>query len=160
MRKLQIKFTGICFQDPLQHPDELELVDAILRDGKELNKFLPVLFSLGVDCILPRCSDTELNDLEDVLKKPRDRREGQVIIGYDRLFTALKDICERLSLRTPPLLKSETIDRMSLTYFNTNREVFSHYSGILYAEVCFAFYFLISCLLQFNICNFSGKEQN
>ena len=133
MRKLQIKFTGICFQDPLQHPDELELVDAILRDGKELNKFLPVLFSLGVDCILPRCSDTELNDLEDVLKKPRDRREGQVIIGYDRLFTALKNICERLSLRTPPLLKSETIDRMSLTYFNTNREVFSHYSGILYA---------------------------
>ena len=139
--KVENQFYSICCQDPLQHPDELELVDAILRDGKELNKFLPVLFSLGVECILPRCSDTELADLEEVLKRPRDRREGQVISGYDRLFLALRNVCDRLSLKMPPLLRSETIDRTSLTYFNTDHEV-SDYFG----KVCFSFF------------NFSGQE--
>ena len=99
------------------------MVDAILEDGKELNRFLPVLFSLGVKCILPRVSRDELDGLAGVLKQPRDRREGQVLIGYDRLFSALKEAVIRFDLNMPPLLRSENIDRMSLIYFNIDRTV-------------------------------------
>jgi hypothetical protein len=51
--KIGFNYTG---PDALDHPDELELVENILRKSKEAFQFLPVLASLGQSCVLPKIS--------------------------------------------------------------------------------------------------------
>ena len=81
------------------------------------------MLSIGVDNNLKKASDDEIEEIRDVLKKPHIRRQGQVIVTYDRVYRALDKAFDDHSDQKPILFQSETIDRTSLIYFNTDQEV-------------------------------------
>ena len=64
-----------------------------------------------------------MKDLEDVLKVKDERREGQRIVAYDRLFKALQDKAKEFDLPVPEVLMSKFIDRTSITHFNSSDQV-------------------------------------
>ena len=123
--KLKLLYTG---QTPLCHPDENELIEEMLQDALKLHEYLPVLLGLAVDAILPKVvrSYTESEDMEDVLAKPGDLREGQLVFQYDNIFRACKEAISRFDLDAPPLFSCEGIDRTALVYFNNKCEVINH----------------------------------
>ena len=143
--KIGFNYTG---PDPLDHPDEADLVERVLRNSKEAYGFLPVLLSLGQSCVLPKITpdllqgnklglksylsirvdnlnsfESVLSGLDDVLKQKRDKREGQRILTYDLMFLALKAAIAQYNLPVPLVFQSSHIDRTSMTYFNTCEEV-------------------------------------
>ena len=64
-----------------------------------------------------------MEDLAEDLKKPGDKRDGQVLAIYDRVFQLIKRKIEEFDLKVPVLFQSEEVNRLALTYFNGNREV-------------------------------------
>jgi hypothetical protein len=118
--KMYFIYTG---QTPLEHPDELELIDQMLDDAVKLHEYLPVLLSMGLDAFLPRITQVQLTDISDVLANPKDKRQGQIILQYDIIFKACQDAITRFSLDTPPRFSSGDIDRTALIYFNHPQEV-------------------------------------
>ena len=95
----------------------------MFSNAKELSSFKPVLFAMGVRSILPIVTDEEVQDLSEVLKKPGDRREAQVVECYRRLFYDCLEKIENFNLKKPKLLASGIVDYSSLTYFNTDQQV-------------------------------------
>ena len=86
-------------------------------------QFLPVLLQIALEISLPRVTETEMETLAGHLKKPRDKREGQILAIFDRLFKLLEEGITTHGLRRPLLFEGEGIDRRCLTAFNTNIEV-------------------------------------
>ena len=78
---------------------------------------------MGVATVLPRVTDDEMTDFDGLLKTPGDRREGQLVANYDRVYKTLEAAIEAHSLPKPIMFQSETINRTSLLYFNTDEEV-------------------------------------
>ena len=87
-------------------------------------QFLPDLLSLGVDTLLAKVTSLEMEDLAAVLKKPDDKRDGQVVAQYDRFYIAVKDRAVEFGIPLPPLFETDGIDRTALIYFNTDEEVY------------------------------------
>ena len=68
--------------------------------------------------------DEEVAALEGVLKRQKDRKEAQIIANYDRVYAIIDSAIEKYSLERPLLFQTETDRRTSLTFFNTNEEVY------------------------------------
>ena len=122
MSKMKFNFTG---KTPLQHPEEILVIDDMLEAALKLYEYLPVVLSWGVDAVLPKVTPTEVAGLDDVLLKKKDRREGQLIRNYDRMFRKCREAIIKYKLEAPPLFLCDVIDRTSMIYFNSNTEVFS-----------------------------------
>ena len=74
--KIKFLYTG---STPMEHDDELELIEELLDDALELHKYLPNLLALGVEAILPTVPKEYIKkDLEGVLRVANDKREAQV----------------------------------------------------------------------------------
>ena len=86
-------------------------------------QYLPVLMYVAVEYCIPKVSEKEMEDLAEDLKKPGDKRDGQVLAIYDRVFQLIKRKIEEFDLKVPVLFQSEEVNRLALTYFNGNREV-------------------------------------
>ena len=84
------------------------------------------MLSYGVDTLLDIVTYEELESYENFLKKPGNKREGQIIANYDRFFKIVKDGAIKFGIPLPPVLEPDTIGRTALIYFNTNNEVGSH----------------------------------
>ena len=87
------------------------------------SQFLPVLMKLAIVICLPTATPAEMEDLAGDLKKPGDKRGGQTLAMYGRLFECMKNAIEKYGLRKAILFESEGIDRRSLIAFNTDTEV-------------------------------------
>jgi hypothetical protein len=103
-----------------------------------LFQYLPVVLSMGIDALLPKVTELEMETYESILKKPGDKREGQLLANYDRVFKMLKDCALKYEIPLPLLFQQDTIPRTSLTYFNTNREVgsFTFIQGKICTSLC------------------------
>ena len=78
---------------------------------------------MGVATVLPRVTDAEMADFEGLLKIPRDRREGQLVANYDRVYETVESAIDTYALPKPIMFHSETINRTALLYFNTDEKV-------------------------------------
>ena len=96
---------------------------SILAQHNPSFQFKPILLSLGIDVLLPKVSNPEMEALDSVLKTPGDKREGQVLANYDRVYQHIRDKAMEYDIPLPPLFEKDSIDRTALTYFNTNKEV-------------------------------------
>ena len=76
-----------------------------------------------METCVPPVSKEELESVSHLLNKPGDKREGQVIASYDRIYSVMKEKIVEHGFRTPIVFESDEIDRRSSTYFNTNSEV-------------------------------------
>ena len=81
------------------------------------------MMKLAIEICLPRASPAEMEDLAGDLKRPGDKRGGQTLAMYGRLYGYMKDAIEKYGLRKAILFESEGIDRRSLIAFNTDTEV-------------------------------------
>ena len=61
--------------------------------------------------------------LDSVLKTPGDKREGQVIANYDRVYMHVREKALEHNIPLPILLEKDDIDRAALIHFNTDQEV-------------------------------------
>ena len=107
---------------PLQHPNRLDLCQEMVTLAKELHQHLPVILSLGLNCMLKRVTDEQCAAYDGILKQDGDDREGQVLLNYDRVHSALDDAITEFNLDRPALFQKSTIDRTALTFYN-GREV-------------------------------------
>jgi hypothetical protein len=80
------------------------------------------MLSLGVQTLLPKVTYEEMEELEGFLRKPGDRREGQLLANYDRVYKEIKIGIEEFALPLPRLFQMDYIDRTSATFFNTSTE--------------------------------------
>ena len=78
--------------------------------------------SIGVANVLPKVTKDEMEELAGVLKKAGDKREGQILANYDRVFKTISAAIKEHDLQRPILFQSNEIDRTSAIYFNTNQE--------------------------------------
>ena len=79
--------------------------------------------SIGVATVLPKVTQDEMEELAGVLKKAGDKREGQILANYDRVYKTISAAITEYDLQKPVLFQSVEIDRTSAIYFNTNQEV-------------------------------------
>ena len=126
--KLGFNYTG---PHEFDHLDEITLVENILENSKELFKYLPVLLLIGVECVLQKCTPSQVAELESVLKKKGSLREGQRIVTYDLTRQFIRDAFIHFSLPLPMAFRHESSNRTSLIYFNTSEEVIRILSACL-----------------------------
>ena len=86
---------------------------------------------LALETCVPPVTNAEMEDISHLLKIPGDKREGQVIASYDRVYTALKRAGVQHGFPVPSVFEPEHIDRRSSTYFNSSSEVRA-FCNILY----------------------------
>ena len=114
--KIYFIFTG---ESPLDHPDEIELIEQILEDSQKLFQYKPVLLSMGIATLLEKVPPAVIKDLKDVLPKQNDKRAAQILFNFDNVYKFCKDIIEKLQLDdAPALFDSEDVDRAALIAFN------------------------------------------
>ena len=117
-------------EEPLQHDDQMEIVQRILKNATKLYQFLPITLGLGVSAVMPRITSQELRDLSSVLKKPGDDRQGQLVRNYDRFYAFILELIHKYQLDPPELFRNNEIDRTALLFYNTDKKVddyvFSH----------------------------------
>ena len=80
---------------------------------------------IAVDICIPKVTEEEMECLSGEMKVPGDRREGQILCIYDRIHKFLKIEMMNNGIDLPPLLNQGEIDRYALTYFNSDKEVYS-----------------------------------
>ena len=78
---------------------------------------------LALEACVPPVTKAEMENISHTLKIPGDKREGQVIASYDRVYSALKEANQLYGFRVPAVFEEEHIDRRSSVYFNSNNEV-------------------------------------
>ena len=78
---------------------------------------------MGIECLLPKVTNNEMEVLAPVLKKPGDKREGQLLANYDRVYMHIRDMAIEHNITLPPLFEADDIDRTCMIYFNTDEEV-------------------------------------
>ena len=78
---------------------------------------------MGIETLLPKVTNAEMEVLDSVLKRPGDKREGQLLANYDRVYMFMKDVAITHNIPLPPLFEKDDIDRTCMIYFNTNQEV-------------------------------------
>ena len=116
--KLYFIYTG---QTPLQHPDELDLIDQMLEDAEKLYKYKPVMLAMGVETLLTKVPTPLVKELKDLLPKANCRRSAQVIYNYDNVFKVCKDKITTHQIEEVPLLfDSLEIDREAIVFYNMN----------------------------------------
>ena len=103
---------------PLQHKKRMELCQEMENLARELYSYLPVILGLGLNTMLKRITDSEMEAFDGVLKKDGDDREGQIFLNYDRLHSALDDAITMYGLERPLLFQTGGIDRNTLTFYN------------------------------------------
>ena len=121
--KMKFLYTG---ETPMQHPDDTDLIAEILGElAPQLHIYLPVLYRLAILAILPVVprSYYESEELEDVLAKPGDKREGQLLYQYDNIYLTCKKMISEYDLDAPPLFLFDGIDRRALVKLNKKIEV-------------------------------------
>lgn len=111
---------------PLKHRNMMKLCQEIEDLGRELHAHMPVLCGLGLNTMLDKITDPQLESYDGILKKDGDDREGQFFCNYDRLHAALEHAIEEYDLEKPLLFQQVTIDREAITFFN-DREVRTKY---------------------------------
>ena len=74
--KMKFLATG---SQALEHEDQMEMVESLLANANELYKYLPVFLSIGRNSVMKRVTTPELSSLSNVLKVPKDVREGQLV---------------------------------------------------------------------------------
>ena len=78
--KVYFIYTGF---EPMNHDDELDIIDDLLEDSVRLHKYLPVLIALGTQTLLRRVDKSDMLRLRQHLKDPTDRRHGQILYQYE-----------------------------------------------------------------------------
>ena len=107
---------------PLEHANRMQLCQEMEDLARELYTYLPVLLGLGLCSMFKQITDLQLEDYKGILKQEKDDREGQVLLNYDRVHTALDDAIVEYDLERPLLFQCGFIDRTALTFYN-NKEV-------------------------------------
>ena len=148
--KMKFLYTG---ETPMQHPDDNDLIAEILEDlAPKLHGYLPVLYRLAILAILPVVprSYYESEELEDVLAKSGDKREGQLLFQYDNIYLTCKKMISKHGLDTPPLFLFDGIDRRALVELNKKIEVSltNHFRVYNRARLVFGFTELIPMLIN------------
>ena len=121
--KMKFLYTG---ETPMQHPDDNDLIAEILEElAPQLHIYLPVLYRLAILAILPVVprSYYESEEMEDVLAKAGDKREGQLLYQYDNIYLTCKKMISKYGLEAPPLFLFDGIDRRALVQLNNKIEV-------------------------------------
>ena len=114
----------------LDHEFKLELCKEIILLAGQLNSYLPVIFGLGLCCLLEDITTAELRGYDGVLKEDGDDRQGQTLLNYDRLYSVLQESIIRYELEVPLLFQYlHGIDRRALTFYNGRDEV-KHLRGL------------------------------
>jgi len=103
---------------PLKHPRKLKLCDDMEKAARELRSYLPVLLGIGVQCVIPKIVDEQLNAYDGLTKVEDDEREGQILVNYDRVWTAIDIAIDEYKLPKPELFKKGYLDRTALTHYN------------------------------------------
>ena len=82
------------------------------------------MMKMTVDLCIPKVTPEEMEYFAGDLKVPGDRREGQLLAVYDRVYIYLKSEMEKcVGLELPLLFRGNEVDRLALTYFNMDTEV-------------------------------------
>ena len=130
--KIFFVYTG---QIPLEHPDEIDIIEEMLVISEKLYEYKPVLLSIGVEALLPKVTPEQLRDISDYLTKPINKRHGQVVHSYINLFKACQEAIDEFQLDPPPLFSSGDIDCTAITYFNHPKQVKCIRKNRLYTNV-------------------------
>ena len=75
----KIKFLCTGFQ-PLDHENKMELVAKLLAEGYNLYNYLPVHMGILMNSVFPKITDLEMGEVRELLKNPKDDREGQIVV--------------------------------------------------------------------------------
>ena len=78
---------------------------------------------MGLETLLPKVTNAEMEVLNSVLKKSGDKRECQLLANYDRVYMYLRDMAITYNIPLPDLFEKDGIDRTCMIYFNSNQEV-------------------------------------
>lgn len=70
---------------PLKHPRKLKLCDDMEKAARELRSYLPVLLGIGVQCVIPKIVDEQLNAYDGLTKVEDDEREGTIYSFFTNL---------------------------------------------------------------------------
>ena len=52
----------------------------MMKNARELGKYRPILYGIGMICIMPRITDEQLHGYNGTLKTDGDEREGEIIL--------------------------------------------------------------------------------
>jgi hypothetical protein len=107
----------------LEHEDQMELIQRILKNAVLLYKYLPIFLGLGMSCILPRITDAELRDLHGVLNRAGDDRQGQLIRNFDRFFLSIHRLIVKYDLDPPLVFETGDVDRTALLHYSSDKKV-------------------------------------
>ena len=114
--KLYYIYTG---QTPLQHPDELDIIDQMLEDAEKLYKYKPVLLAMGVETLLTKVPSLIVKELKDVLPKANCRRSAQVIYNFVNVFKVCQEGITKHQIEDVPILfDSLEVDREAIVFYN------------------------------------------
>ena len=89
----------------LDHEFKLELCKEIILLAGQLHQYLPVIFGLGLSCMLEEITTAELRGYDGVLREDGDDRQGQVLHNYDRLYSVLQESIIKYELEVPLITK-------------------------------------------------------
>ena len=121
--KIYFIFTG---EAPLDHPDEIQLIEQMLDDSLKLFHYKPVLLSIGIATLLEKVPPAVVKELKDVLPKPNDKRAAQVLYCHEKVYKFCRDLIEKLQLDdAPPLFDTEDVDWAALIAFNKKEVAFT-----------------------------------
>ena len=107
----------------MEHEDQMELIQRILKNAVLLHKYLPIFLGLGMSCILPRITDSELRELHGVLNRAGDDRQGQLIRNFDRFFLSIHKLIVKCDLEPPLVFVSGEVDRTALLHYSSDKKV-------------------------------------
>ena len=107
----------------MEHEDQMELIQRILKNAVLLHKYLPIFLGLGMSCILPRITDSELRELHGVLNRAGDDRQGQLIRNFDRFFLSIHNLIVKYDLEPPLVFVSGEVDRTALLHYSSDKKV-------------------------------------
>ena len=117
---------------PLTHPSKLELCKEMVALAQQLHLYLPVLYGIGLSSMIKGITTQELSEYDGILKEDGDDRQGQILLNFDRVYSALQSGISRYDLEPPLVFQYKYgIDRRALTFYN-GREVNKFNSLIKY----------------------------
>ena len=111
---------------PLEHERLMALCQEMEDLARELHQYLPVILGLGLCNMKKPISDFELAGYSGILKNKKDQREGQVLLNYDRVHSALDDAITEHDIERPLLFQLDHVDRTALIFFHTEASISGH----------------------------------
>jgi hypothetical protein len=111
-------------EQPLEHDEQMVLVQRILKNATKLHKYLPIFLGVARSSVMDRVTDPELKDLSGVLRVAGDIRQGQLVRNYDRFYNCIQEMILKYVIDPPELFVTKEIDRTALLHYNSDRKVY------------------------------------